>query len=255
MPTTYPTSLDSFSNPGAATLEDAAGFYHDEQHANANDAVEALQAKVGISEPSAQDAPLAGTVLASSTNGRSKWRPLAGTDFAAGQAMTLLASQAPIGTTQAEFDITGISQAYKALRLYLVLRSNVAAVTDTVTLKINGLATFYQWIQLLGTNTAASSTGAVADTKGQLGGCPGASATASLRGIIVVELPGYAVAGTLKSWSATGGLAWGTTATELHARLNYGVQANDAAAITRIQVGVGGGTLGVGASFALYGMQ
>lgn len=49
MTTAYPVALDSFVNPGPTTLMDAgAGLNHDEQHANINDAVEALQAKLGI---------------------------------------------------------------------------------------------------------------------------------------------------------------------------------------------------------------
>jgi len=46
--TNYPTSLDTFNNPGATDTMDAAGLEHDAQHANLNDAVAALQAKVGI---------------------------------------------------------------------------------------------------------------------------------------------------------------------------------------------------------------
>jgi hypothetical protein len=46
--TNFPTTLDGFQNPGASTTMDAAGFEHDAQHANLNDAVAALQAKVGI---------------------------------------------------------------------------------------------------------------------------------------------------------------------------------------------------------------
>jgi hypothetical protein len=46
--TNFPATIDSFQNPGAATTMDAAGFEHDAQHANANDALAALQSKVGI---------------------------------------------------------------------------------------------------------------------------------------------------------------------------------------------------------------
>lgn len=46
---TYPTSLDSLSNPSSGDLlENAdANLDHDQQHSNANDAIEALEAKVG----------------------------------------------------------------------------------------------------------------------------------------------------------------------------------------------------------------
>jgi len=56
--TNFPATIDSFQNPGAATTMDAAGFEHDAQHANANDALSALQAKVGVNsstDPSSLD--------------------------------------------------------------------------------------------------------------------------------------------------------------------------------------------------------
>lgn len=48
MATAFPTSLDSFTNPTANSKTTDPGVVHSEQHANANDAIEALQAKVGI---------------------------------------------------------------------------------------------------------------------------------------------------------------------------------------------------------------
>lgn len=49
MAITYPTTIDTFSNPtGTDLLENAtAALDHDVQHSNANDAIEALEAKVG----------------------------------------------------------------------------------------------------------------------------------------------------------------------------------------------------------------
>jgi len=46
MATNFPTSLDTLTNPTATDTLDSPP--HDTQHANANDAIEALQAKVGI---------------------------------------------------------------------------------------------------------------------------------------------------------------------------------------------------------------
>lgn len=46
--TNFPASLDAFQNPGPSTPMDGAGFEHDVQHTNLNDAVLALQTKVGI---------------------------------------------------------------------------------------------------------------------------------------------------------------------------------------------------------------
>lgn len=48
MAITYPTALDAFTNPIATDLLDSLTVPHDVQHANANDAIEALEAKVGV---------------------------------------------------------------------------------------------------------------------------------------------------------------------------------------------------------------
>ena len=46
MPSNFPTSLDSLTNPTSANT--LAEVPHADQHANANDAIEALEAKVGV---------------------------------------------------------------------------------------------------------------------------------------------------------------------------------------------------------------
>lgn len=48
MTTGFPSSLDNFTNPTASDDLDTPAVLHADQHANINDAVEALQAKVGI---------------------------------------------------------------------------------------------------------------------------------------------------------------------------------------------------------------
>ena len=47
MATLFPTSLDTLANPHSALAVNAEGG-HAEQHIDSNDAIEALQAKVGI---------------------------------------------------------------------------------------------------------------------------------------------------------------------------------------------------------------
>ena len=44
----YPTSLDTFTNPTASDAMNSVTVPHATQHANLNDAVEALEAKVGV---------------------------------------------------------------------------------------------------------------------------------------------------------------------------------------------------------------
>lgn len=48
MTTAFPAALDQFSNPSGTASQDSASVRHSEQHANVNDAIEALQAKVGV---------------------------------------------------------------------------------------------------------------------------------------------------------------------------------------------------------------
>lgn len=45
--TQFPANLDTFVNPQAGQAMDAPGVEHDVQHANANDAIAAIQAKLG----------------------------------------------------------------------------------------------------------------------------------------------------------------------------------------------------------------
>jgi len=47
MATNYPGALDSLTNPTVSSYEDDAGVLHDEQHANANDAIEAIEGELG----------------------------------------------------------------------------------------------------------------------------------------------------------------------------------------------------------------
>jgi hypothetical protein len=66
----YPTSLDAFTNPtGVDSLSSPS---HSLQHSDANDAIEALEAKVGIGTSTAGSAT-AGHVLVASTGGTTTW--------------------------------------------------------------------------------------------------------------------------------------------------------------------------------------
>jgi hypothetical protein len=88
--TLFPGTLDSFTLvPALTKLGDLVGARtHRQLHNDVADAVELLEAKVGASESSAQDAPLANTVLASLTNGKSKWMTIA-TAMLAANAVTV----------------------------------------------------------------------------------------------------------------------------------------------------------------------
>jgi hypothetical protein len=52
MATSYPSGLDNFSNPTSTSKLGDSGVVHHEQHANSNDAIEAIQAKLGANNSS-----------------------------------------------------------------------------------------------------------------------------------------------------------------------------------------------------------
>ena len=65
MPTNYPTSLDNFTNP---TANDSLNLpSHSTQHANANDAIEAIEAKLGLGANVMPYAFSAGSVAVTAT--------------------------------------------------------------------------------------------------------------------------------------------------------------------------------------------
>ena len=45
--TTFPTSLDNFTNPTASSNMTDVGVLHADQHTNANDAIEAIESVIG----------------------------------------------------------------------------------------------------------------------------------------------------------------------------------------------------------------
>ena len=53
MASNYPTSLDDFTNPSASDLMNSTAVPHATQHSDLNDAVEAIQAKVGVNSSTA----------------------------------------------------------------------------------------------------------------------------------------------------------------------------------------------------------
>lgn len=58
MPTNYPNNLDTFTNPSADDFLNSVTVPHNVQHSNANDAIEAIEAELGI-QPSGNQATVA----------------------------------------------------------------------------------------------------------------------------------------------------------------------------------------------------
>ena len=72
MATNYPISLDAFVNPTSSDSQNSPS--HSLQHANANDAIEAIEAKLGFGTALAGSAAN-GYALTVTTGGTSTWQP------------------------------------------------------------------------------------------------------------------------------------------------------------------------------------
>lgn len=94
----YPTSLDNFTNPTTTSSLDSPS--HSLQHSDANDAIEALETKVGIGSSPAGSAT-AGHVLVASTGGTTAWTTVgtAGINATGGSAGYVLSSLNGTATT------------------------------------------------------------------------------------------------------------------------------------------------------------
>lgn len=88
MTISYPTALDELVNPSPADTLDTAGVLHTEQHGNANDAIEALEVKVGVTgsvDTNSLDYKInnipAGVDGTNGTNGTNGVTPVKGVDY------------------------------------------------------------------------------------------------------------------------------------------------------------------------------
>jgi hypothetical protein len=59
MATSYPNGLDNFTNPTSEDKLDSATVPHSAQHTNANDAIEAIQAELGLNPKGASESVVA----------------------------------------------------------------------------------------------------------------------------------------------------------------------------------------------------
>ncbi len=80
MTTSFPTALDTFSNPSASDATNNLTTPHAAQHANANDAIEAIEAKIGTGAST----PIVNRLLRGTGTGTSSWAQVAAGDYAAG---------------------------------------------------------------------------------------------------------------------------------------------------------------------------
>ena len=132
MATNFPTSLDAFTNPTAVDTLDSPP--HDVQHADANDAIEALQAKVGVD----------GSAVTSSL------------DYKVAQQGLVLVKSQTIGTAVSSVTVTdAFSSTFDNYRI-IVDVTGVNVSSEIVFMQLGATTTGYEW-----TSTTSSDANAI----------------------------------------------------------------------------------------------
>lgn len=105
MATNFPSSLDNFTNPVSGNTLDSPS--HSLQHSDANDAIEALENKLGIGDSPAGSAT-SGYVLMAGSGGTTTWSALPSSG-----ALTLIKTYSPSSVASIDFDANTFSSTYK----------------------------------------------------------------------------------------------------------------------------------------------
>ena len=148
MASNYPTSIDTFTNPSAgASLSSPS---HSSQHGDANDAIEALEAKLGIGSSPASGATN-GAVLVANGSGSTTWTPAPyGLQFIKADTITS-------GFFK---EITGVfSSSFTNYRI--VISGVQLSATDTLVFRFGTTATAYYGSQYFDFYTGTTGTNRV----------------------------------------------------------------------------------------------
>ena len=120
MATNFPSGLDSFTNPSATDSMDSVSVPHASQHANLNDAVEALEAKVGAN----------GSAVTSSL------------DYKVAQQGLVLVKTQTIGTAVSSVTVTGaFSSTFDNYRI--IVGGGVGTTAANIRLKLGSTTSGY----------------------------------------------------------------------------------------------------------------
>lgn len=130
----FPTSLDNFTNPASGNTLDSPS--HSLQHSDINDAVEALEAKVGIGASPAGSAT-AGQVLTISAAGTSTW------STPTGAGLVLISSSSFSGATTHSFGSDASPIFTSTYTNYKIILDNLlcASTTTNITFRVRANTT------------------------------------------------------------------------------------------------------------------
>jgi len=168
MATNFPTSLDSFTNPTSGNTLDSPS--HSGQHSDINDAVEAIEAKLGVGASPAASAT-ANQILNISSAGTSAWTStLTNPILVAPEENLTISATAATGTVALDMKTTAVTYytTNASANWTVNLRANSTASLDSILsanqslthvfLNTNGTGTFYPTVVQVDGGTAGVST-------------------------------------------------------------------------------------------------
>jgi hypothetical protein len=160
-----------------------------------------------------------------------------------------------LGGAAANIDLTSISGSYAHLLIVAYLRTDLAGLTGSLGLQFNGDTTAsYDYQQLLGSGSGATSFEQFAQTSARAGSMPAASAIANSFGVSMVFIPHYAGSANNKVALSLGASKVGVTTGSMFVG-GWGGFWRSSAAISRITLlSQAGGNLVAGSRVTLYGL-
>lgn len=172
----------------------------------------------------------------------------------AAPALVLISSQV-LASTTATVTFSSIPGTYNHLVLKAVMRSSVAAETDTWEINLNGdSGSNYNNVVTYGNSSGANSSVGAGGTilYPVQATVPGASATSGQAGALLLEIPSYAATTFFKAVKTTSGYADNVTSEQVNADGTHVWRST--AAVTSLALKLASGSFVAGSSFYLYGL-
>jgi hypothetical protein len=161
-----------------------------------------------------------------------------------------------LAAAAANIDLQNIPQTFGHLLLLILGRSTAAVPIDSLNVRVNNItgANYYA-LTLRGSGSAASVVPSIGSTSVVLSGVPGATATdaANVRGGGLLLIPNYAATDGYPTMLAMTGLTGGVATNIFVDQLT--VLCNVAAAVNRITLTCGSGSVAAGARATLFGLR
>jgi hypothetical protein len=215
----FPTSLDNFTNPSSGNTLDSPS--HSLQHSDINDAVEALEAKLGIGASPAGSAT-SGQVLTASTGGTTTWStPTAGGLIQIVPSSVAVGSGSGSANANGFVTFTGVSSVslndvfsatYDSYRLVFFFNTPSTDLDINLRFRVSGAdnsAGSYSRAIVESNSSAVTNRYFISQTSHEIMNCDGGT-TSGYGGVIDLQNPftSLATSGQIVSqgWDSAGGL-------------------------------------------------